>query len=105
MELDGLAAAMLAKVSDQVSPLHAGIVTSSYSPDAALRAASRFSSRISANASRKLINNSSFVRSCALTPGTSSTQPIHQSASFLIIALYSMLLTKVYRHGPGMEAA
>ena len=35
-------------------------------------------------------SNSSYVRSWALTPDRSTSQPIHQSPSFLIIALYFM---------------
>ena len=47
----------------------------------------RLYSRASERISRKEEINSSFVASWALTPGTSSIHPIHQSPAFFVIAV------------------
>jgi DNA invertase Pin-like site-specific DNA recombinase len=72
-------AAVLPEMANQVVPLHEPRLTSSYAPAAAARASARFISSASCSASRRLSSNSSRVRPCELTPGTSPTQPIHQS--------------------------
>ncbi len=68
-------------------PLHAGISTSSNSPDRSRRACCRLSSRISCRASAREDISSSRLDSCALTPGISSIQPIHQPSSCWITAV------------------
>jgi hypothetical protein len=72
--------------------LHTSKGTSSKSATAILRASSTRNSRMSWTASRRLISSSSLARSCALAPGTSSTQPSYQLPSFSIIAVYSAFI-------------
>jgi hypothetical protein len=73
--------AMVIGVAQQLAPLHTDRYSSSKPLSAAARASFRLNSSASAKITRRLASNSSRDRSWALTPGTSSTQPIHQSPS------------------------
>src|SRR5947207_1497262 len=68
-------------------PLHAEMLTSSKAPVAAALASARFISNASSRASRRFSSNSSRVWPWELTPGTSSTQPIHHSPCCWITAV------------------
>src|SRR5215510_3882417 len=86
-------AAVAVEVPQQLAPLHTDKISSSKPLSAAARASLRLNSSASARTTRRLASNSSRDRSCALTPGTSSTQPIHQSPSRLIIAVYEPMVS------------
>jgi hypothetical protein len=75
-------------VPQQLAPLHTDNVSSSKPLSAAALASWRLNSSASVKIVRRLASNSSRDRSWALTPGTSSTQPIHQSPSRFRIAVW-----------------
>jgi len=81
-------AAVLLQVLQKGAPLHTVTNSSEYPDSAAERASARLNSKASFKISRSDCSKSALVFSCAFTPGTSSIQPIHQSPSFLTIAVY-----------------
>jgi hypothetical protein len=66
------------KMAKKLIPLHKAIGVSSNPSPAASNASRRFNSNASRRVTFSVSSNSSFVRSWQLTPGTSSTHPIHQ---------------------------
>ena len=79
---------MRRQVSQQIAALHTAISSSSNPLPAALLASALFRSIASASVTLRVSMSSSRVHSWQLTPGTSSIQPIHHSASFLTTAVY-----------------
>jgi len=90
-------AAVLLKVLNKDSPLHTVTSSSVKLSSAAWRASARLNSSASERTSRNEERSSYFVFSCALTPGTSSIQPIHQSPLFLVIAVKVECMAKIYQ--------
>jgi len=80
-------APMLMKVLKKGPPLHTVTSSSVKLSSAACRASERLNSNASERISRNEDISCSFVSSWALTPGTSSIQPIHHSPSFFVIAV------------------
>ena len=89
-------AAMLLQVLQEGTPLHTVNNSSEYPDSAAERASARLNSKASWRISRSDCSKSALVFSCAFTPGTSSIHPIHQSPSFLTMAVYVEFITAIY---------
>jgi hypothetical protein len=82
-------APLLAQIFQEFRSFHT-VIFSSWKPHpAALNASCRFISKASCNVTLKLAISSSRDLSWQFTPGTSSIHPIHQSPSFLRMAVYS----------------
>ena len=96
--------AMLVQVLNQRPPLHNTTNSSEKSFSAACRASCRLNSSASFRTSRNALRSSSLVFSCALTPGTSSIQPIHQSPLCLTMAVNVDLMRVNYARGKIRQA-
>ena len=82
------AATLLRQMTHHIAAFHTAMLSSSKSAPAACRASSRFISRASRRVIRSEFSNSIREGSWQLTPGTSSTQPIHHEPSCFTTAVY-----------------
>src|SRR5215210_4444052 len=89
-------AAVTAQVAQQLAALHRAMRSSTNCSPAASIASWRLNSIASEKTFLRLVKRSALVRSWQLTPGTSSTQPIHQLPLCFNTAVYSALISELY---------